>query len=272
MRSHYGDRFAIETSTPVNSVQQKASQGYCIIQTPRGNIHARHVVHCTEGHVAHLLPGLQGVIVPLRGQMTVQAFEDSPPARDVCWSFLFGASFDYATPNPKSGDIWIGGGSTMSAEAADDFLGISSDSQESVLARAHLKGILPVVFCPQRQDGEGKSDGSASLRTKGSWSGIMGFSLDHRPFVGRLPPGISSEGNDGTESLSSGEWISAGYGGYGMVNGFLCGKAVANMILGSHSPQDIPEPYLIGSERLENLPIAREEIQTRPRDGIMAFL
>jgi hypothetical protein len=49
------------------------------------------------------------------------------------------------------------------------------------------------------------------------WTGIMGFSRDEHPWVGPVPekPNL---------------YISAGYTGHGMVNTWLCGKAVALMV------------------------------------------
>lgn len=51
-----------------------------------------------------------------------------------------------------------------------------------------------------------------------AWTGTMGFSRDTHPFVGPLP---------GHPNL----FISAGYTGHGMPNTWLCGKAVAVMIM-----------------------------------------
>lgn len=78
----------------------------------------------------------------------------------------------------------------------------------------------------------------------------MGFSLDRCPPVGKLPstslPGQSQSTN------SSGEWVSVGYEGYGMVNAFLCGQALADMIFGHPFP-DLPQASLLTPERLKKL-------------------
>jgi glycine/D-amino acid oxidase-like deaminating enzyme len=53
------------------------------------------------------------------------------------------------------------------------------------------------------------------------WTGIMGYSRDEKPWVGRVPDGVGQgKGNEGI-------WMAAGYTGHGMPNTWLCGKTVA---------------------------------------------
>jgi glycine/D-amino acid oxidase-like deaminating enzyme len=51
------------------------------------------------------------------------------------------------------------------------------------------------------------------------WAGLFGLVPDFLPVVGRVP------GQDGV-------WIAGGYTGHGNVLGFLCGRLVADAILG----------------------------------------
>jgi glycine/D-amino acid oxidase-like deaminating enzyme len=61
------------------------------------------------------------------------------------------------------------------------------------------------------------------------WTGNMGFSADGFPWVGRLPTSLTSRGQ--SEESGGSEWISAAFSGEGMVQAWLCGKAVGTMLL-----------------------------------------
>jgi hypothetical protein len=64
-----------------------------------------------------------------------------------------------------------------------------------------------------------------------------------------------------SDEQSSAEWAAAAYSGEGMVNAWLCGKALAMMVLqhctsehqvqGSFAPDWFPEQMLITDERIE---------------------
>ncbi|KAL3294805.1 FAD dependent oxidoreductase [Colletotrichum asianum] len=70
----HSSSLTIESNTPamnIRRVEANADYPYAI-STPRGIVRTRHIFHCTEGHASHLIPGLRGIIVPRRGEMTVQ--------------------------------------------------------------------------------------------------------------------------------------------------------------------------------------------------------
>ncbi|OAL28908.1 hypothetical protein AYO22_02344 [Fonsecaea multimorphosa] len=150
--NEHGARFAIETGTPVLQITRDPSSAKAIhpyvVTTPRGSIRAKHIVHCTEGHTAHLVPNLRGILVPRRGQMSVQnpgkAFKDRQGRRS--YSFNYEHGFDYLSQNPHTGQIFIGGGDLRGFDAGLDIHGVASDAEESIPAKSHLTGILPVIF------------------------------------------------------------------------------------------------------------------------------
>ncbi|KAF7549497.1 hypothetical protein G7046_g8331 [Stylonectria norvegica] len=220
-------RFSVEEHTPAISIRRDDSLDYpYLVSTPRGMIRAKHVVHCTEGHVGHLLPRLRGLVFPRRGQVTVQAPGQKYIGLDGrrSWSFYFANGFDYLSQNVRTGDVFLGGGDIGPAEYLSQ-IGEPSDEHESLVAKAHLVGILPCILkqvpTPRRTDPRG-------LEIKSSWTGIMCTPLDGLPLVGRLPQEALDRpwGNN-----SAAEWVSVGYNGYGMVNAWLCGRATAEMIL-----------------------------------------
>ncbi|KAI5456039.1 FAD dependent oxidoreductase [Mariannaea sp. PMI_226] len=232
-------RFSIETFTPAKGILETGDEQYpYAIQTARGTIHAKKIVHCTEAHVSHLLPGFRGIIWPRRGQMTVHTPGDRIKSfgGKYSWAFIFRHFFDYVTQNAATGEIFLGGGDLDVDEGASEYLTSVADDEDMVLNKIYLQGVLPEIFSTTEEPTEEQP------RLKASWSGIMGFSIDGYPIVGRIPQGAldRSPGN---------EWIAAAYGGYGMVNSWLCGQTVAEMMLGRSVTTGMPERYYINSDR-----------------------
>ena len=84
-----------------------------------------------------------------------------------------------------------------------------------------------------------------------SWTGIMGYSADHMPWVGSVPE-------------RAGVWLAAGYTGHGMPNAALCGSHLARLVLtdldggsfeevqqGAVADESIPFQYVISKDRME---------------------
>jgi glycine/D-amino acid oxidase-like deaminating enzyme len=225
--SNHEKRFSIETHTAVRSITKEVSRPcHYQVVTGRGTISARHVVHCTNGYVGHLLPKLRGKIFPLRGQMTVQnpgrCFLNNGTQRS--WGFIYKRGFDYMTQSGLSNEIFLGGGFANGDNRGLDDIGVSSDEQQSLLALSHLNGLLPTVFGPENWG----LDNANQPRVKAMWTGIMGFSADGMPWVGKLPDELTGRhaGHDGSE------WIAAAFCGEGMVHCWQSGRAVGEMILG----------------------------------------
>ncbi|EHK21837.1 uncharacterized protein TRIVIDRAFT_70786 [Trichoderma virens Gv29-8] len=261
------DRFSVEQNTPAISITRvQSSEHPYLINTPRGYIKAKHVVHCTEGHVGHLLPRLRGLVFPRRGQMTVQAPGPEYPALDGrrSWSFYFENGFDYLSQNLRTGDVFLGGGD-IGEDAYLSQLGESSDENENVVAKAHLVGILPSIL---KKAPSSAGNNPRGLEVKSSWTGIMCTPLDGLPLVGRLPQAALDRLSG---SNSAAEWISAGYNGYGMVNAWLCGRATAEMILKRDVSSWFPEQYLITTERVGYLN-ARLTSVIQSSQGLRALL
>ncbi|KAJ5604674.1 hypothetical protein N7510_009828, partial [Penicillium lagena] len=248
----YGERLSIETKTPATAIRRDASSNPefpYIITTPRGQIRAKHVLHCTEAHTAHHVSGLRGILVPRRGQISVQNPGSLFPYKggDQSWSFYFQNGFDYATQLPQSNDIVIGGGELGGFDTMDEVFGVSADDAEDIPAKIHLAGVLPVIFGEKNWG----TEVAGKLRLKGSWVGIMCNSLDTVPMVGKIPGEALLDREEGDDKGA--EWISAGYGGYGMVNAFLCGQSLAKMVLGRDVGGLLPDQYRISAERVRRL-------------------
>ncbi|KXS93958.1 hypothetical protein AC579_7565 [Pseudocercospora musae] len=230
----HGERFSIDANTPVQGVDFDGK--HYSIKTPRGEIKARRLVHATNGHAGHLLPGIRGLIWPMRGQMTAQAPHTSFGIQGSrSYSIHYSNGFDYITQSGEGGEIFVGGG-LVSSEPHHE-LGNPADDSNATLPVAHLGGIMDATFGrPIRSE------------IKAAWTGVMGFTVDGLPLVGKLPKSMTTRDGDG-------EYGAAGYNGYGMPNAWLCGKHIANLILSKANDQPIPTAYELSDERLQKMDV-----------------
>lgn len=223
---------------------------------------------------------MRGKIIPVRATASAQrpGRASSPSTLDSGRSWLLrhdrGAGFDYLSqlppaPSGEPGAMILGGGFNL----VEDGLGeaaLSDDSTVHPLIRAYLGGALPVIFGEQNWGAEAAVDesaqndsqaGWAAGRVMAVWSGIVAYSADGHPWVGRVPPRISERAPPtpavaGHKTAGPGEWIAAGYSGDGMTAALLSGRALAYMILGHEdelSTKDrLPEPFIITETRWAN--------------------
>jgi glycine/D-amino acid oxidase-like deaminating enzyme len=202
---------------------------------------------------------MRGKIFPLRGQMTVQASERSKSNLGSERSFLLthGKGFDYMTRNVRTGDFFLGGGVFQGGNGGLDDIGNSADDEQNFLAICHLSGVLSRITRPS-EDKDGPSDDAMPPTMKSSWTGIIALSCDGKPWVGELPTGISGRELKSKQSLSSGEWIAAGYSGSGMVYCWRSGQAIAAMIRGQEVGDWFPKCLLPTTNRFNS--VGPEEI------------
>jgi len=246
----YPSRLALEANTPVLQVKYSPdtdSQYPYEVTTSRGVIRATKVLHCTNGHASHLLPSLAGRIYPFRGTMSVQKPGPSLQNRGASrsWSLshkmsldaetgLFDTGLYYLQQNAHTGSIWIGN----ETACIKDIL-ISDDTYVPEEARQALSTVLPKFFL------EGWGDKPTS-EIEAIWSGIQGHTADGLPVVGQVPQSIA-----GAEA-GDGQWIAAGFNGYGMDKCWLTGEALVKMILGEDVSAWFPQVFLITEDRLNN--------------------
>ncbi|KJZ74311.1 hypothetical protein HIM_06317 [Hirsutella minnesotensis 3608] len=220
----------IRTHAPVDSVSKDESDpAYPYLIHHSGSecatLRARHVVHATNAHAAHLMPSLRGRLTGLIGHMTAQRPGAAlPPSHGLrSWSVMYASGLEYATQRPDDGtgapgDVLVGGGLRRSKDMGLDQMGVWDDARVDAMPLMHVRGSLPTVLEPNWGAGGGL------LR---AWTGIMGFTGDMLPLVGRVP-----EKRRGKVGNGSGQWIAAGFNGEGMVWAWLCGTALGVMVLG----------------------------------------
>ena len=175
-------------------------------------IPAGEVVLATNAYTPELLPELPpGAIVPARGQILV-----TQPVAPIL-SHPFGTNFDkeYGRQTP-GGQILCGGYRRL-----DEAEGLGT--YEEKVTTAVLAGI---ARCLTRLFPALRGGGVNVVRV---WSGILGFTADGLPLIGRYPP-------------APGLTLAAGFNGGGFSWGAVVGRVVADLLAGRDPGFDL-EPF-----------------------------
>ena len=265
-------RFNLQTNTPVTGLRKESESSgnelpTWILTTPRGQISARAVLLCTNAYTSRLLPAFSDLITPTRGQVAAllppMALSRNPPAR-LEHSYVFLGDYpppvysrdEYLVQRPlPAGELIFGGGrnralSFGSGEWRDDVV----EEPVSKWLRGKLSPPLDLSAEQRRpqvdaSQGNNESENDSLLDASFEWSGIMGFSRDHHPWVGAVPESLGGGGKEG------GLWISAGYTGHGMPVAALCAQEVVRQITGDSDEQPgsattpLPPQYCLTEER-----------------------
>jgi gamma-glutamylputrescine oxidase len=168
-----------------------------------GTVHAQAVVVACDGLIPRLLPQLDGIVYPVRGQVLAT----EPLRRDpLAYPTHSQSGFMYYRPT-GDGRVVVGGGRLEQLEH-------EYTDRETVTAgvQARLDAFLAEWL------------GLGGARVTHRWAGIMGFSADLLPVVGELPD-------------SPGLYAAGGYSGVGNVLGHLCGGIAADLIATGTHPQ-----------------------------------
>jgi glycine/D-amino acid oxidase-like deaminating enzyme len=239
----------LRTNTPVHDIrpsQQSPEDDKLLwdIFTQQTVLTARNVVVATNGYTPYFLKELQGAIVPMRGQITVQQpgrATKLPHPLPTTYSFIYRNGYEYMIPRPLPNGgqhIVIGGGLGRLSDAGASEYGFVDDSSLNLKISTYLRESLLGYFGAETW-GE-TSEEEVSQRVVQEWTGIMGATADGRPFVGEVPD-------------KKGLWISAGFNGHGMVLCLKSAEALVAMIEEGGSegkPEWFPESFLITQERL----------------------
>jgi glycine/D-amino acid oxidase-like deaminating enzyme len=165
-------------------------------------LEADHIVLATDGYTQGLLPELDAIVLPTRGQVLV-----TEPLERLLFACPHYArhGYDYWQQTPE-GRLVAGG-------LRDKALDHEHTAEEEVtpLIQGHLERFVAELL------------GEAPEITH-RWAGIFGATEDRLPLVGAVP------GHDNV-------WVSCGYSGHGNVLGLACGELTAGAILGRPAPE-----------------------------------
>lgn len=239
----------LQTITPVESISKLSTGTGQVIytaQTSRGAVKTPNIILATNGYTAHLLPQMQGVIVPLHGQIIAQRPGTKMPQTGLSttYSFVQESGYEYMITRPPGskgeGDIIIGGGIWQLPDGGVSRYGNTDDTVIDPTIRDWLRHST-VSYFGERNWGEDHRQG----RVKREWSGVMGASADGLPYVGEVPdePGL---------------WISASFNGHGMVWCLKAAEALVEMMVGDAAARRKVEEWFPNSAR-----ISKERMQVK---------
>jgi gamma-glutamylputrescine oxidase len=166
------------------------------------SLEAEQVVIATDGYTAGLVPVLDAVVTPTRGQVVVT---EPLTGRLFPCPHYARHGYDYWQQTPD-GRLVAGG---FRDKAFD--LEQTAEEVTTPLIQGHLERFV-VELTGERP------------RIDHRWAGIFGSTDDRLPLVGRLPS-------------RDGVWVSVGYSGHGNVMGLACGELVARAILGDEASE-----------------------------------
>jgi glycine/D-amino acid oxidase-like deaminating enzyme len=276
-----------------------------IVTTSRGQISARKVLVCANGYTSRLIPAFADLIVPTRGQVAALLPPTTAPDRDVTVpgemkpvhlrnSYNFVDHLrrpqdgrdppapggpekeDYLVqrPGPQRELIFGGGRFAAHKYAVGEW---HDDVVEESVSR-HLRGGLGRMLdlSPSVKEAEPNIRSTLSqarsrkeLEASHEWTGVMGYSRDRRPWVGRVPQSMG--GGPSTSSTSAdntGLWVCGGYTGHGMPVAALCARTVVGMMMGSAfrtADDDGVESTHAVFEMLENVQMPYSYLLTEER-------
>ena len=246
----------LQTETPALNIR-KRERGHSgwIVETPRGAIEAEKLVLATNGYTAHLYPPLQGVIVPLRGHMTAQRPGSGLPKDGLAttYSFIYDDGYEYMIPRPQgstfAGDIMIGGGATKGPDEGMCEFGTTDDTTTDAVILTYVEDSAAERF------GSNWGDDHAEGRLRRAWTGIMGYSADGFPLIGKMP----SE-----DDL----YIAASFQGSGMVLCLESTRALFAIMKNDDEGLDrwFPNAFLITHERMRRKFRGRLHAKVAPMD------
>lgn len=193
----------------IAQVQQVTTHGEGVqVQTSQGNVQAKAAIIAVNAWTDQLIPMLQGLITPVRGQALAYA-----PLSPV---FPMGMGAAVST----TGEYWqqtvdgsiVLGGCRAAAPGGDAGVREHQPTQE---VQSALEQVFPRLF--PALDG---------LKVVQRWAGLMAFTPDYLPIVDNVP-GIDYA------------WVAGGFCGHGMPFVIKLGQLLAESALASVTSQEL---------------------------------
>ncbi|KAI8718229.1 DAO domain-containing protein [Fusarium sp. LHS14.1] len=201
----------IQAHTPVTSVSStRDSSGLWSVHTSRGTIKAPKLVHAANAYTSQLLPEYWRAITPVRG---ICSHLESPKGKKTPHLInTYGIRFDkmnndYLIPR-ADGSIIVGGARQAFWHKKHRWFDNVRDDELVTEAAPYFDNYMQRHF-------RGWED--SDMKTNKVWTGILGYSSDFMPHVGQVPE-------------KPGQFIMAGFTGYGMPKILLSSKGLAAMV------------------------------------------
>jgi sarcosine oxidase subunit beta len=197
----------LRTHTPVAQILEHGGRAAGVELLDGSRVHADEVVLATNSYTPLVLRQLpQGAIVPARGQ--ILATEPVAPILPLAWGNNFDKEYGRQVPG---GPIICGGFRRL-----DDQEGLGLYEERVTLPvlsgiGKRLTGLFPAL---------------AGVKVVRAWAGIMGFTPDGLPLIGRT-------------KIMDGLTIVAGFNGGGFSWGAINGKIIADELTGKNHGFDL---------------------------------
>ncbi|MFW5692210.1 MAG: NAD(P)/FAD-dependent oxidoreductase [Chloroflexota bacterium] len=198
---------ALVNNSPVYAIEQTDTDRV-IVHSRRVTFHARHVLLCTNAYSPLLHPYFKGKITPTRAQVFVT--EPLPkPLINTCGYSDYGYMYYRTT---FDGRLLMGGGrkdfKALENDTTDDRITPEVQTRLEEYTRRHYPEAVGA---------------SGQVKVSRRWAGIMGFTADGLPLVGRLPdmPGVG---------------FAVGFTGHGLALGAGTAERAVRLLLHGDSP------------------------------------
>ncbi|KAL8781645.1 MAG: hypothetical protein Q9213_005910 [Squamulea squamosa] len=231
----------LQTETPALKIRRSGgSWGQWTVETQRGSITTNRLILATNGYTAYLYPPVKGIIVPLRGTIAAQRPGSGLPKTGLktTYSFIYSNGYEYMISRPAgsalAGDLIIGGCSTKAPEEGLYEWGTTDDTTMNPDIGKYVRDSAAGYF------GSNWGDDDPDGRIRKQWTGIMGYSSQGFPLMGRAP---------GEDEL----WIAASFQGSGMVLCFLTAQALVAIMDGKEEEELddwFPQAFRMSEDRL----------------------
>jgi glycine/D-amino acid oxidase-like deaminating enzyme len=138
----------LQTETPVVDITPEHAHSETptwAVNTTRGSIKCKTVIHATNGYASTLLPKLQGKIVPVKG-MVARLFSTKAPKLAESYMMRFSDyEYDYLIPRPD-GSIVVGGARRDFYKDLDSWFDNSDDGSLIRGAENYFEGYMQRHF------------------------------------------------------------------------------------------------------------------------------
>ncbi|EGD94632.1 FAD dependent oxidoreductase [Trichophyton tonsurans CBS 112818] len=204
----------------------------------RGTIRAKKLILASNAYTSALAPEYAKAIIPCKGlccHIVVPPAADGkkrpPPLENTYVTRHGSGAGGYLIPRPD-GSMIVGGASHTFTPLLEQWHNNPDDGVLINIAKEYFDGYMQQTFIGWEDSG---------AYSKEVWTGVMGYSADSLPHIGKVPS-------------KHGQLILAGFNGHGMPVCFLAGKAVAAMALDdsiAFEDTGLPQVYKTTVNRLQ---------------------
>lgn len=226
----------LQTNTPATAIHEDATGGF-VVDTPRGSIKAKKIVHANNAYIAGLLPEYAKSIIPCKGVCTHIDVPAGKMAPYLTNSYIVRDKdkvLSYLIPR-SDGGIVVGGSSQVFKPHLEQWYNNTDDSTLIAASEGYYDGFMQRTF-------RGWEDSEAYVNK--IWTGVMGYSWDSLPHLGEVPG-------------KPGQYVLAGFNGHGMPVIWLAAKGVAEMVATGKSYEEVGLPR-VGKTTEERIQKAQE--------------